>query len=284
MPSLPAPLCRLPRPCRRVPGRAAARHACKRQLGRPVDGGHRRSAPGQPVAALTRGVDPSAPALVVLAPSPAAERRWSAPKAACWPWAWVRRRCCARPPSASGTRGRDGRLCPQRRAPGGHPRVRAGALSASRCSCASCRCSSAAPGRAALWLSRAAHRVVVVGAGIGGLVSALLLAHRGLQVTLVEAAAGPAARCASWWSTVPPSTPGPRCSPCAGSSTRSWPRPAPALPTCRRCSRCRCWRATPGAAHSRAGTRPARRPADARPMPSRAFSGPRRGAPLRGLL
>ncbi len=36
-----------------------------------------------------------------------------------------------------------------------------------------------------------AHRVVVVGAGIGGLVSALLLANRGLDVTLVEAAAGP---------------------------------------------------------------------------------------------
>lgn len=35
------------------------------------------------------------------------------------------------------------------------------------------------------------HRVVVVGAGIGGLVSALLLAHRGLEVTLVEAAATP---------------------------------------------------------------------------------------------
>ena len=35
------------------------------------------------------------------------------------------------------------------------------------------------------------HRVIVVGAGIGGLVSALLLASRGLQVTLVEAAAEP---------------------------------------------------------------------------------------------
>ncbi|WP_395668070.1 1-hydroxycarotenoid 3,4-desaturase CrtD [Rhodoferax sp.] len=32
------------------------------------------------------------------------------------------------------------------------------------------------------------HRVVVVGAGIGGLVSALVLAHRGLDVTVVEAA------------------------------------------------------------------------------------------------
>ena len=31
------------------------------------------------------------------------------------------------------------------------------------------------------------HRVVVVGAGIGGLVSALVLAHRGLDVTLIEA-------------------------------------------------------------------------------------------------
>ena len=34
-------------------------------------------------------------------------------------------------------------------------------------------------------------RVVVVGAGVGGLVSALLLAHRGLDVTLLEAADGP---------------------------------------------------------------------------------------------
>ena len=36
-----------------------------------------------------------------------------------------------------------------------------------------------------------APRVVVVGAGMGGLVSALLLACRGLQVTLVDAASGP---------------------------------------------------------------------------------------------
>lgn len=35
------------------------------------------------------------------------------------------------------------------------------------------------------------HRVVVIGAGIGGLVSALLLAQRGLQVTVCEAAAAP---------------------------------------------------------------------------------------------
>jgi 1-hydroxycarotenoid 3,4-desaturase len=39
--------------------------------------------------------------------------------------------------------------------------------------------------------ARARHRVVVVGAGIGGLVSALELAHRGLDVTVVEAAAKP---------------------------------------------------------------------------------------------
>ena len=39
--------------------------------------------------------------------------------------------------------------------------------------------------------SRGDHRVVVIGAGVGGLVSALLLACRGLNVTLVEAAAEP---------------------------------------------------------------------------------------------
>jgi len=38
---------------------------------------------------------------------------------------------------------------------------------------------------------RGDHRVVVIGAGVGGLVSALLLARRGLDVTLVEAAAEP---------------------------------------------------------------------------------------------
>jgi 1-hydroxycarotenoid 3,4-desaturase len=36
-----------------------------------------------------------------------------------------------------------------------------------------------------------ADRVVVIGAGVGGLVAALLLAHRGLDVTLVEAADAP---------------------------------------------------------------------------------------------
>jgi len=40
-------------------------------------------------------------------------------------------------------------------------------------------------------LPPAEHRVVVIGAGIAGLVSALLLAARGLQVTVVEAADGP---------------------------------------------------------------------------------------------
>jgi 1-hydroxycarotenoid 3,4-desaturase len=39
--------------------------------------------------------------------------------------------------------------------------------------------------------ARHEHRVVVVGAGIGGLTSALLLASQGLQVTLLEAAATP---------------------------------------------------------------------------------------------
>ena len=39
--------------------------------------------------------------------------------------------------------------------------------------------------------SRHTPRVVVVGAGIGGLVSAMVLAHRGLDVSLVESAASP---------------------------------------------------------------------------------------------
>ena len=39
--------------------------------------------------------------------------------------------------------------------------------------------------------TRSTPRVVVVGAGIGGLVSALVLAHRGLDVTLLESAATP---------------------------------------------------------------------------------------------
>jgi 1-hydroxycarotenoid 3,4-desaturase len=39
--------------------------------------------------------------------------------------------------------------------------------------------------------ARRERRVVVVGAGIGGLVSALLLASQGVQVTLLDAAAGP---------------------------------------------------------------------------------------------
>ncbi|WP_233259066.1 1-hydroxycarotenoid 3,4-desaturase CrtD [Rubrivivax albus] len=40
-------------------------------------------------------------------------------------------------------------------------------------------------------MARSEPRVVVVGAGIGGLVSALLLAHQGVAVTLVESASGP---------------------------------------------------------------------------------------------
>ena len=36
-----------------------------------------------------------------------------------------------------------------------------------------------------------AHKVVVVGAGMGGLVAALQLAHQGLDVTVLEAAAAP---------------------------------------------------------------------------------------------
>ncbi len=43
------------------------------------------------------------------------------------------------------------------------------------------------------------HRVVVVGAGIAGLVSALQLAHKGLAVTVVEAAPGPGGKVRQLW-------------------------------------------------------------------------------------
>ncbi|MDP4614168.1 MAG: FAD-dependent oxidoreductase, partial [Limnohabitans sp.] len=35
------------------------------------------------------------------------------------------------------------------------------------------------------------HRVVIVGAGMGGLCSAIALAHQGLDVTVVEASGAP---------------------------------------------------------------------------------------------
>ncbi len=44
-----------------------------------------------------------------------------------------------------------------------------------------------------------AHRVVVIGAGMAGLSSALELAHRGLDVTVVEAAAGPGGKIHQRW-------------------------------------------------------------------------------------
>jgi 1-hydroxycarotenoid 3,4-desaturase len=44
-----------------------------------------------------------------------------------------------------------------------------------------------------------AHRVVVVGAGIGGLVSALQLAHQGLDVSVVEAGEGPGGKLHQRW-------------------------------------------------------------------------------------
>ena len=71
------------------------------------------------------------------------------------------------------------------------------------------------------------QRVIVIGAGIGGLVAALLLAARGLAVTVVERAAAPGGKMRRGRS-------GRRCarravrpsSPCAGCSRRSSPPPA----------------------------------------------------------
>ena len=60
------------------------------------------------------------------------------------------------------------------------------------------------------------RRVVVVGAGIGGLCSALVLAHRGLDVTLVEAVATPGGKIRQTLVDGVGSMPGPRYSLCAG--------------------------------------------------------------------
>jgi 1-hydroxycarotenoid 3,4-desaturase len=57
--------------------------------------------------------------------------------------------------------------------------------------------------------ARCAHRVVVVGAGIGGLVCALLLAARGCTSRWSRRATSPAARCARCRSTAPSIDAGP---------------------------------------------------------------------------
>lgn len=44
----------------------------------------------------------------------------------------------------------------------------------------------------------AEHKVVVIGAGMAGLVSALQLANAGLQVTVVDKAAGPGGKIRYW--------------------------------------------------------------------------------------
>ena len=57
----------------------------------------------------------------------------------------------------------------------------------------------------------ATERIVIVGAGMGGLAAAISAAAQGLQVTLVERAA--AERCARWTWAARCWTPAPRSSP-----------------------------------------------------------------------
>ena len=203
-------------------------------------------------------------------------RRSSGAEAAGSPSAWARRRCCARPPSASGKARPRWTPTPAaaRTWPPSAPPTAQGYFSESMFVRFALLATERPLEGPDLWLIHrhrastgspraptADHRVVVVGAGIGGLVSALLLACRGLQVTLVEAAADA------------------RRQDAAGGGRRRAHRRRPdrvhdalgvrrdpgrgrqlARRTGARCSRCRCWRATPGAADGHAQLDLYRRP------------------------
>ncbi|MBM3363684.1 MAG: FAD-dependent oxidoreductase, partial [Betaproteobacteria bacterium] len=117
----------------------------------------------------------------------------AAAPAACWPWAWVRHPCCANAPSACG---RTPLLCwpirSMERTAARSSKPTARAIFPNRCLRA-CDCLPAAANGQARAKCRPSqlmpeHRVVVIGAGMAGLVSALELAHQGLNVTLLDSA------------------------------------------------------------------------------------------------
>ncbi len=146
-----------------------------------------------PIASLTRASIRPRVALRFWRKAPPAESSLAAAPGCLLAVGLARRRCCARRRSASGRmlprwmRTRAVARTSKRSAP-----PTASATSPSRCSSGSCRASCAARGRACgLADATGAHRVVVVGAGIGGLVSALLLARHGLDVTVLERAEQP---------------------------------------------------------------------------------------------
>ena len=90
-------------------------------------------------------------------------------------------------------------------------------------------------------------RVVIVGAGVAGLVSAFALAARGLDVTVLERGAAPGGKMRQIAIGGSPDRQRARpFSPCAGCSTNCSPRRAGISPITSGCSRWTSWRATPG--------------------------------------
>ncbi len=77
----------------------------------------------------------------------------------------------------------------------------------------------------------AEHRVVVIGAGMGGLVSALQLAQQGLSVTVVDKSDQVGGKMRQVLANGVGVESGPRCSPCVGCSIKSWRPSAPGLKT-----------------------------------------------------
>ena len=115
-----------------------------------------------------------------------------------------------------------------------------------------------------------APRVVVVGAGVGGLVAALLLAARGLAVTVVERAGRPGGKMRTTEVGAHRSMPARPYSRCAGCSRRSSRRPGHRSPTISCSVLPRYWRGTPGARTSGSICSPT---SIAQPMQSDGFAG-----------
>ncbi len=125
------------------------------------------------------------------------------------------------------------------------------------------------------WLGHGHGRVAVIGAGIGGLVAAFELASRGLEVTVLERARRPAARCARSRSGHPPRRRADRLHHAMGvrgDLRRRGRRPSPSTCTSRpRTSS----RATPGAGESGSTCSPT---TNGRPTRSARSPAPRRRA------
>ena len=268
----------LSRACRRAVHGEAARHLLPRQLGRPGDRRQRRSrAGGSPVASLTRASIRPLEALRFWRRSPPAEAALERAEG-CLLAMGLGEAPLLRQATFSVWESQAAMDAYARS--GAHQEAirasHAGRL-VQRIDVRALRAAAdhAAAGRAAAWLSR--RRRARTAWWWSAPASAAWSARccwrsAGCRSRWSRPRPRPAARCARSRSTARASTPARRCSPCAGSSTRSWRRPAARSRRWSACSRCRCWRAMPGVAPSpasrpRSTCTPTCRP---RPMPSRA--------------